>query len=90
MSYLITSRSRPRSQGRLAAQRIFMSGLRVASIGWALMLLLGNLHHDVSPHVPALSYWASAGYTFLLMTILGSLAADMAQDIRTNIDSEQN
>ena len=46
----------------------------VAIGGWLLMLLLGVLHHEVSPQVPALGYWVSCALSLLLRLVLGGFA----------------
>lgn len=40
---------------------------------WPVMLGLGVLHNDVSPHVPALGFWACFLLLWSLPTMLGLL-----------------
>lgn len=48
--------------------------------GWALMLGLGVLHHEVSPAVPALGFWICFVLVALAACVKSAVAPDLPED----------
>ncbi|MEO3869404.1 hypothetical protein ABGB18_11280 [Nonomuraea sp. B12E4] len=42
----------------------------VLASAWALMLLVGVLHHELSPVIPAIGYWDALPISFTLGVLL--------------------
>jgi hypothetical protein len=69
--------------------RLFMGAVRALSLGWALMLMFGALHGEVSDQVPAIGYWPSVWLAFLAGWIVGALAGEATSDVVQALEFEE-
>lgn len=76
---LVRSQKKSDKAGRLIGLLIAQALLWPLG-GWALMLLLGILHHEVSSAIPALGFWINLALVALASFVKSAVAPDFPEN----------